>query len=99
MVEISWTELAVQDLHDIFDFIAEDSEKFASLTVNKIYFEAENLEAFPEMGRIVPEINSPDLREVIVGNYRLIYHLQSETEVVVLRVYSSWRKLSKGKLK
>ena len=99
MVEITWTELAVQDLRDIFDFIADDSEKYASLTVNKIYFEVENLESFPEMGRVVPEFNSNNLREIIIGNYRLIYHLKSKNDLVVLRVYSSWRKLSKGKLK
>ena len=99
MVEINWTELAVQDLKDIYDYIAQDSEKFALLTVNKFYFEADYLKDFPKIGRIVPEFKSSAIRERIIGNYRLIYFVKSKSEVVILRVYSSWRKLSKGKLK
>jgi len=95
MVKINWTDLAVQDLQDILEFITHDSEKYAVLTVNKIYLSADNLLKFPELGRIVPEIGSPKIRELIVGNYRLIYRLKTKEGIHILRVYSSWRRLSK----
>ena len=99
MVKISWTQLAVQDLEDIREFIAQDSERYAIITVNKIFLSADNLLEYPEIGRIVPEIATPRIRELIIGNYRLIYHLKTKEEISVLRIYSSWRHLSKKKLK
>ena len=37
MVKIVWTELAISDLKEIFDYIADDSIRYASITANKIY--------------------------------------------------------------
>ena len=99
MVKISWTQLAVQDLEDIREFIAQDSEKYAVITINKIFLSADNLQEYPELGRMVPEIGVPKIRELIIGNYRLIYNLKSKEELDILRIYSSLRHLSKKKLK
>jgi plasmid stabilization system protein ParE len=37
MVKIVWTELSISDLKEIFDYIAEDSIRYASITATKIY--------------------------------------------------------------
>jgi plasmid stabilization system protein ParE len=37
MAKIVWTELSTSDLKEIFDFIANDSLRYASITANKIY--------------------------------------------------------------
>ena len=47
------------------------------------------------MGRIVPEINSPNIREIIEGNYRIIYRVAQE-KIEVLTVFEG-RKLLKKK--
>jgi toxin ParE1/3/4 len=98
MVRITWTEISIQDLKDIFDFIAEDSIRYASLTTNKIYNRVQSLTANPFTGRMVPEFNEKLLREVIVGDYRIIYRVKSDEQVDVLRVYHSARLLSKKTL-
>ena len=98
MVRITWTEIAIEDLKDIFDFIAEDSIRYASLTSNKIYHRAQGIATNPYIGRIVPEINEKSLREVLVGEYRIIYRILSDEHVDVLRVFHSSRLLSKKKL-
>ena len=41
MVKIVWTELSIDDLKGIFDYIAEDSKRYAQITVNKIYFKVQ----------------------------------------------------------
>jgi plasmid stabilization system protein ParE len=99
MVKIVWTELSIEDLKGIFDFISEDSLRYATLTVNKIYDRAQVISENPYIGRIVPEFNEKKLRELISDNYRIIYRIKSEFQVDVLRVFHSARLLKKSKLK
>jgi len=93
MVSITWTELSLEDLKEIFDFIAEDSVRYASITSNKIYQSAQLISRNPYVGRIVPEFNENLIREVIEGNYRIIYRIKNAEHVDILRVYHSARLL------
>jgi toxin ParE1/3/4 len=99
MVKIVWTELSTEDLKEIFDYIAKDSTRYASITVNKIYNRAQYIIDNPYVGRIVPEINLNIIREVTSGNYRIVYKIISEFQVDILRVYHSARLLKADKLK
>lgn len=94
MVKVVWTELSVEDLRKIFDYISENSSYYASITVNRIYKRADLITNNPKIGRIVPEIDSDEFRELIIGNYRLIYYIVSDVQVDILRVYHSARSLS-----
>ena len=50
------------------------------------------LEKFPELGRIVPERNQPNIREIVVKNYRLVYRVhQKEKCLEILRVWHGAR--------
>jgi addiction module RelE/StbE family toxin len=99
MVKIVWTELSVDDLKEIHDYIAKNSQRFASITVDKIYQRAQLLTSSPSLGRMVPEIKNEKVRELIIGNYRLIYFIVSEFQIDILRVYHSARSLSDDTLK
>lgn len=98
MVKIVWTEISRDDLKDIFDFIAEDSERYASITVNKIYHRAQEIIDNPFMGRIVPEFDNKIIREVISGNYRIVYKIVTDFQVDILRIYHSARLLNNDSL-
>lgn len=76
MVEVRWTLQAIDDLRSIADFIAKDSPHYARLTVIDSFSAVERLVDFPRSGRIVPEIKKPAIREIILGNYRIIYRLR-----------------------
>jgi len=52
----------------------------------------QRLQVFPQSGRVVPEIGDDSLREVIHGNYRLVYRLHNES-VEVVTVYHAARLL------
>lgn len=56
-----------------------DSELYASLTVSRLVAAAGRLIQFPALGRVVPEFDRPDLRELIVRPYRLVYRLRGES--------------------
>lgn len=58
----------------------------------------DRLEMFPLSGRVVPEINKQEIREVIFGNYRIVYRLR-EDEVEILTVHHGAQLLTADKLK
>ncbi|MCK4920989.1 MAG: type II toxin-antitoxin system RelE/ParE family toxin [Bacteroidales bacterium] len=74
MVKVIWTESAIQDLSDIGDFIAKDSVRYAELTVSKLFYSTDILENHPKAGKKIPEINDESFREIIRGNFRIVYH-------------------------
>lgn len=78
MTAIRWSPQAADDLASIRDFIARDSDHYARLVVQRIVAAIELLPTSPRMGRVVPEIGDPELREVIVGAYRIIYRYRHD---------------------
>ena len=67
MAEVRWTPQASADLDSIAEFIAKDSPQYARLIVTDVFQAVERLSEFPQSGRIVPELNDPVVREVILG--------------------------------
>lgn len=97
MAQIKWTPQSLDDVEAIANFIARDSECYARMFVVKIFDAAERLELFPESGRIVPELNRKEIREVIFGSYRIIYRIRDKL-VEILTVYHSSRLLDVNKI-
>ncbi len=73
MTAIKWSPQAVRDVESIRDYIAQDSRRYAELTVGRILASVERLRAFPQSGRVVPERGNSEIREVIVGPFRVVY--------------------------
>ena len=78
-MKIIWSPLAIDRVAEIAEYIAQDSPTSAQKWVESIFQVVERLEKFPKSGRIVPEVMQDDFREIIHGNYRIIYRLQSES--------------------
>jgi toxin ParE1/3/4 len=70
---IKWSPQAIRDVESIRDYIAQDSRRYAELTVGRILASVERLQDFPQSGRTVPERDNPEIREVIVGPFRVVY--------------------------
>lgn len=83
MTRVVWTRQAVEDVEAIKAYVARDSERYAALLVERLVAAVSRLETFPHSGRLVPEVGDEALREVIYGNYRLVYRLQVETAEIV----------------
>lgn len=82
---VRWSIPAKNDLKQIFDYILKDSKHYADKVTYDIIERSESLQDFPQMGRMVPEIEDPSIREVLIHSYRLIYKtLPGEIEVLAL---------------
>ncbi len=90
MVKVTWTNQALEDLDSICLFIARDSIQYAKLFVIRTFEVTDRLEMFPKFGRVIPEINRKDIREIIFGNYRIIYRIIAE-EVEILTIHHGAR--------
>lgn len=95
MADLIWTKQALSDVENITEYIAKDSNYYAKTFVEKIFTSVTRLEVFPESGRVVPELNDLCIREIILGNYRIIYRVNSKI-VEILTVYHSARLLDMG---
>mgnify|MGYP002749822304 CR=1 FL=1 len=97
-MKIQWTTLAVEDLESIRNYIARDSDFYASSFIEKILHTVDKIGDLPEIGRMVPEANSPNIREVIFQNYRIIYRILHDS-IQLIGVIRGSRDLSKWPLK
>ncbi len=90
MAEIEWSSKAENDLNEIIDYIAQDSLEYALSFYEQVREKVENLIKFPRIGRIVPELDEPNIRELILRNYRIIYRI-FEKEVQIVRIFHGSR--------
>lgn len=75
-------------------YISLDSPKYAILQVKKIFKRIEILNSFPNAGRFVPEQKRKIHRELIIGNYRIIYRIVKKSEIYIVSVHHSKKRLS-----
>ncbi len=92
MVKVIWTEYAIEDLRLIHEYISKDSKRYADRFIEKLFERVDQLESFPKSGRVVPEFNSDSIRELIEGNYRIVYKISS-SQVAIIRVHHAARQL------
>jgi len=90
--EIFWTRQSRDDLRAVRAHIARDAPATASAFVRRLRESVGRLREFPFSGQIVPEIGREELREIVRGNYRLIYRV-SDGRVDILAVYHAARLL------
>jgi len=97
VARVGWTPQALADFDAICLFIARDAPAMASIFADRVFRGTDRLAEHPRSGRVVPETDQDHLREVIVGNYRIIYRLLDE-DVQVLTVHHGARLLDLGSL-
>jgi toxin ParE1/3/4 len=96
-MKVRWTQRATQDLQDIGDYIAQDSPGAARRWVARLKERTRLVAPFPYSGRRVPEQNRDDVREVLLGNYRIVYRIYPDF-IDVLTVFEGHQLFPKGVL-
>lgn len=84
---VDWSPRALTDVEEIAHFIEKDSPLYAQAVVTKIIRSTAKLSDFPQVGRIVPELNQADFRELFVYSYRVIYRVSVNTVTVVAVIH------------
>ena len=92
-IKISLAESAVKDLEDILEYYNEHKiPQVGKRLVSKVIEDIECLEDQPDMGRIVPEFEQNNLRELIRSPFRIVY-LREPLKIRIVRVWRSERLL------
>jgi len=84
-MKVRWTRTANGHLASIYEYIARDSARYARRMVDRITSRSRQIARFPRSGQMVPEYQDPDIREVVEGQYRVVYEVTA-TEIHVLAV-------------
>ena len=84
---VIWTPRARTDLKAIHDYIAKDSRENAQRVAREILHKADALAEPPRLGRKVPEVNDPNLREISTYSWRIIYHLRNDSVFIVTLIH------------
>jgi plasmid stabilization system protein ParE len=86
------TDQSQFDLREIVSFIARDNPERARSFGKELIDQAISIGDFPEIGRAVPELGDPAVREIIHGSYRIVYELLRDPNAVyVLRFWHAAR--------
>lgn len=88
-MKVVWSPLAVDRVSEIAEYIALDNPIAAESWVDSVFDAVKRLEKFPNSGRIIPEIQLKEFRELILGNYRIIHRVEDK-QVSILTVRSGW---------
>ena len=85
-MRVKWSPLAIERVTESALYIAEDKPMASDKWVVSIFKTVEKLATFPKSGRIVPEFSRDEIRELIHGNYRIIYQISSSViEILTVR--------------
>lgn len=90
-MRVFWTDAALNQLEAIRDYLAQTSPEYARRVVERLVNRSEQIAAFPRSGRMVPEYEINEVRQVVESSYRLIY-LIKEGQVEILAVIHTSRK-------
>jgi toxin ParE1/3/4 len=83
VAKITWSLGALADISEIGLFIERDSPHYAEAVVNRLYYSVDRLIEFPLSGRIVPELESKNTRELIVEGFRIIYEIENDSVGII----------------
>jgi toxin ParE1/3/4 len=82
-VRIVWSPLAERRAIEAFEYIARDRPSAAGRWLDRLLDQVGSLASLPDRGRAVPELHRLDVRELVVGPYRVIYRRDSRRVVIL----------------
>jgi len=88
-MKVHWTDTAEGHLDAIYAYIALDSLEYAKRMVDRLTRRSQQIAEFPLSGRRVPEYDADQVREVIEGPYRIIYHIKPDQVDVVAVIHGA----------
>lgn len=91
-MNIFWTDTAVQHLSAIYSYIAQNSPAYAEIVIDRLTRRSQQITKFPLSGRVVSEFETPQIREIIEGSYRIIYYIKAD-QIDILAVLHGSQKI------
>jgi plasmid stabilization system protein ParE len=94
-MRVLWTEQALSRLAEIEDFVSTDNPAAAVKLTARLVDRGESLARLSHRGRRLPEMPSSPLRELVEGNYRIVYRIKRNT-IEILTVFEGHRRLRRS---
>lgn len=91
-MNVTLAESAVRDLENIKSYIAQDSEFYANVVIEKIFKSIRLLGDYPEIGRKDSKLKGDNLRVLVSQNYRIIYR-KEQCGIIVMAVVHGKREI------
>jgi len=88
MKEIRWSEEAVERLKEQGRYVAFHNPKAAKALIRRLRKKVQALKELPLMGRIVPELEQEDIREIIDKQYRIVYQV-TEDYIEIITIFET----------
>lgn len=88
-MKVHWTATAIGHLRNIHTYIGQSSSEYAIRVVDRLTRRSQQIAQFPESGRIVPEAEFPQIREVLEGPYRIMYHIKPDQVDIIAVIHGS----------
>ena len=92
-MRILWTDAALNQLEAIRDLLSQTSPDYARRVVERLVKRSEQIAVFPRSGRMVPEYELDEVRQVIESSYRIIYLIKEDQVEVLAVIHTSRRGL------
>ena len=86
---VFWTDAAYENLLAIRDYLAQTSPTFAEQMVDRLLRRSDQIGRFPQAGRVIPEYQRADLREVVERPYRVMYRILADRVDVLALLHSA----------
>lgn len=96
-MRVAWSPLALDRAGEIAGYIARENVSAARSWADSLFAKVKRLESFPKSGRAVPEIRRLSIREIIYGDYRIIYRIKGG-QIAILTVRHGKQELPKHEL-
>jgi toxin ParE1/3/4 len=91
-MRVHWTDNAVEHPVNIYENIALNSPTYAKGMIDRLTRRSSQIAGNPLSGRMVPEYQAQDIRELIEKPYRIIYRIKQD-QIDVLAVIHGARLL------
>jgi toxin ParE1/3/4 len=88
-MKVVWTDTAQEHLASIHAYIARDSPAYALRMIDRLTQRSQQIAHAPLSGRRVPEFDLDQLREVIEGSYRMLYHIKHDQISVIAVIHGA----------
>mgnify|MGYP000104913394 CR=1 FL=1 len=93
-MDVIWTQEALERLEDIQYYLAVQEKapqapQAAQDTLERIFAREAQIKEMPLSGRVVPDYNIANLRDLIEGSYRIIYLIQADRILIVSVMHQS----------
>lgn len=82
-MRVQWAPRVTGHVDDAMAYMGRVSADIAQAWLVRLLQRVAALEQFPDAGRRVPEFDRDDLREIVVGPYRVVYRRRADSVEII----------------